>query len=326
MTAALCRVSVIMSVYNGEQYLKEAIDSILKQTFLDFEFIIINDGSTDKTEEIVTSYKDSRIKLINQSNHGLVYSINRGIVESKSGFIARMDADDIALPSRLAKQVKFLDSHPEVGLVGSWMRVIDPQGNTLQQMVLPTENSDLKRRLFITNTFGHGTVMMRREAYDRVGGYRVSYYPADDYDLWRRIALIYEVANLGEVLYLYRDNPIGIMATKPNEEKERRQKIVNEMWEESTFPPYGIRKVVAQGRFYQKQPGLLNEIAYNRYINDQYLFASELLKRKKLILSLKTVIGVILLAPIHAQNLLISGLKNYIKIIFRPSKSLITRK
>ena len=108
-----------MPVYNGEKYLQEAIESILNQTFKDFEFIIINDGSTDKTLEIIKSFTDPRIKLITQENRGIIYSLNKGITESRGKYIARMDADDISLPERLEKEYRFLEQNPNYGIVGT---------------------------------------------------------------------------------------------------------------------------------------------------------------------------------------------------------------
>lgn len=125
------KISVVMSVYNGERYLGEAVESIFNQTFSDFEFIIINDGSTDRTPEILTEIDDPRAKVINQPNRGLTASLNRAIRLAKGEYIARMDADDISEPTRLERQVEVLDRDPDVVLVACWYEVIDEKGNFL---------------------------------------------------------------------------------------------------------------------------------------------------------------------------------------------------
>src|SRR5690606_37374672 len=126
------RVTVLLAVHNGERYIQEAIDSILAQTFGDFELLIVNDGSTDATRDLVLSYSDDRIRLVdNDHNIGLPKSLNRGLRLAKGRYIARLDADDISEPDRLAAQVSFLQANPDVAMVGSWYRKIDGEGNTL---------------------------------------------------------------------------------------------------------------------------------------------------------------------------------------------------
>jgi glycosyltransferase involved in cell wall biosynthesis len=135
-------ISVVMPVYNAAQYLREAIDSILNQTFRDFEFIIINDGSTDRSLEIIQSYNDDRIRLINQKNTGLAKALNNGIAIAKSDFIARMDADDISIPERLTSQFSFLESNVDVVAVGSNAEVIDKEGNHVYCTAQPSTWSE----------------------------------------------------------------------------------------------------------------------------------------------------------------------------------------
>ncbi|HAS7841575.1 TPA: glycosyltransferase family 2 protein, partial [Vibrio cholerae] len=139
------KISVVMSVYNGEKYLGEAIDSILKQTFSDFEFIIINDGSTDKTLEIIKSYmkKDDRIVLVSRENKGLIVSLNEGLDLAKGQYIARMDADDISIKSRFEKQIEFLDSNPDIGVCGTWVEVFGENIKS-KKWKMPTQDPDLK--------------------------------------------------------------------------------------------------------------------------------------------------------------------------------------
>ena len=198
-------VSVVMSVYNAENFLKDAINSILDQSFTDFEFIIINDGSADRTERILKSYKDPRIILIHQENQGLTKSLNRGIAIARGRYIARQDADDISKLLRLEKQVAFLEAHPQVGLLGSRFEFIDEDGEVKRQSWLPTDNDVLQERLTKINQFCHTSIMMRKEALDKVGSYREFFRYAQDYDLWLRIAEHFTVANLPETLVQYRE-------------------------------------------------------------------------------------------------------------------------
>jgi len=199
------KVTVLMSVYNGEKYLREAIDSILNQTFKNFEFLVINDGSTDSTAEILQSYQDPRIKIINnEKNMGLTGSLNKGLKLAKGEYIARMDADDISLPLRLEKEVEFLDKNPELGLVGILYEVIDEAGNSFGIVKYPTTDKEIKRRLLEGNPFGHGSVMLRKECIVNVGFYRPEFKYAQDFDLLLRISEKYEVLNISEPLYKFR--------------------------------------------------------------------------------------------------------------------------
>ncbi len=199
------KVSVIMGVYNGDRYLREAIDSILQQTFTDFEFIVINDGSSDNTHSILDSYKDQKIvKIINDKNIGLTKSLNRGIEVSRGVYIARMDVDDISLPERLERQVKYLDANPEVGLLASSFVYMDEAGNEKIISKPPTDKAKLKELMLQENQFCHGVVMLRRSCIERVGSYRPEFRYTQDYDLWLRILEYYDIASLSDVLYKYR--------------------------------------------------------------------------------------------------------------------------
>lgn len=197
-------VSVVMSVYNGEKYLREMLESILNQTYKNFEFIIIDDGSTDNTIEILKSFKDPRIKIFHQENMGLTKSLNKAIKLSKGKYIARIDVDDIASPTRLEKQVNFLDSNPEIGIVGSFVFCIDEISKTTQKMVLPIYDNKIRKELIKTNVFIHGSVMIRKKVFEEVGYYNEAFKYVQDYELWGRIAKVYKLHNLPEVLLIRR--------------------------------------------------------------------------------------------------------------------------
>lgn len=203
-----------MSVYNGEKYLREAVDSILNQTFTDFEFIIINDGSTDGTREILESYSDSRIRLFHQENIGLTKSLNKGLKSVLGEYIARQDADDISHRDRIDYQVSFLDKHMCIGLVGTNVAFIDQRGTIFSFWRPPTTHDDIRKQLLKGNSFCHGSVMFRKECLETVGYYREQFRYTQDYDLWFRISDKYEVANIERILYKFRRNSHTISRKK----------------------------------------------------------------------------------------------------------------
>ena len=199
-------VSVVMSVFNGEKFLAEAIDSILNQSWGDFEFIIIDDGSKDNSARIIDTYakQDARIRSYHQQNVGLIDSLNRGCTLARGKYIARMDADDIACHNRLALQVDFLERHERTGVVGGQVHYIDRTGRILGTAHLPTTNSEIQSELRSNSVLVHPTVLMRRVALLGAGGYRKAFVAAEDYDLWLRIADTWELANLGRITLKYR--------------------------------------------------------------------------------------------------------------------------
>ncbi|QQS26905.1 glycosyltransferase [bacterium] len=216
-------VSVVMSVYNGEKYLREAIDSILNQIFTDFEFIIINDGSTDDTLKIIKDYKDPRIVLISRKNKGLVASLNEGIKKARGKYIARMDADDISLPERFEKQVEYLEGHPEIDLVASQIQTFY---NNRDELIVykPITSYEIYYLLGAGSIIAHPSVIMRKNAVKKTGLYKQAMWPAEDYDLWSRIVNKSNAHNLPEVLLRYRINSQGISDT--NKELQNQQTVI----------------------------------------------------------------------------------------------------
>ena len=198
-----------MPVYNGERYLKESIDSIINQTFTDFEFIIVDDGSTDKTSTILDSYTDPRIiKLKNPENLGMTDSLNRGLLISQGKFIARMDADDISLPERLAKQVSFMENNPQVGLCGTWIQLINSDRSKSNILKLPTDDATLRCELLFDSPLAHPSVIFnRKHLFASRLAYNPSYQYCQDYDLWVRCSNHFALANIPEVLLNYRFHP-----------------------------------------------------------------------------------------------------------------------
>ncbi|OGR56374.1 MAG: hypothetical protein A3I11_04165 [Elusimicrobia bacterium RIFCSPLOWO2_02_FULL_39_32] len=198
------KVSVLMPVLNGEKNLRNAIQSILTQTFNDFKFIIIDDGSTDKSQEVIASFHDPRIQLINNPKMlGLSASLNIGMKISRGYYIARMDVDDISLPTRLAKQVSFMDNHSEIGISGTWIKLLGEENNQIWKY--HSNPQILKSELFFNNVFAHPSMIMRREwMLEKQLFYDPSLIKSQDYDLWVRSSQHFPMTNICEVLLEYR--------------------------------------------------------------------------------------------------------------------------
>lgn len=214
------RVSVVTSVYNGEVYVEECIDSILNQTFQDFEYIILNNGSTDRTAEILNSYTDSRIHIIHQENLGISRSLNKGINLSKSALIARLDADDYALPQRLEKQIAFMGKYPDVILCGS--RILELIGEKLSEQRIAFVESDqaIKKSMSLFNPFAHSAVIFRKNIFFKAGGYNRQLKYCQDYDLWLRMLSFGEARILKEELGVAR-----ILEESESHRNPRKQKL-----------------------------------------------------------------------------------------------------
>jgi len=185
-------VTVLLPVYNGEQYLREAIESIINQTYQDYEFLIINDGSTDNSLNCIKSYQDERIRVINNDNNiGLVKTLNKGLNLAKGRYIARFDQDDISLPNRLKKQVEYLENHENISAVCSWMYTINSDGRKIRDFRERIKNYGdfLGIILLGRNPLYHPAVMFNKDVVLKMNGYDTNYTRAEDFDLWRRMAL-----------------------------------------------------------------------------------------------------------------------------------------
>jgi glycosyltransferase involved in cell wall biosynthesis len=204
------RVSVTMVVCNVERYLPEAIESILNQTFRDFEFIIVDFGSTDGTPGIVSRYaaNDPRIRMHAVPPCGLGEARNESCALARSPLIATMDADDVALKDRLMLQVEYMDRYPEIGVLGGAVEIIDGAGKKLGVRRCPLQNAEIQSALLLDRpSFVNPTLMMRTELFHKVGGYRPAFAPAEDFELWLRMAEKAELANLDAYLLNYRVHP-----------------------------------------------------------------------------------------------------------------------
>lgn len=233
-------ISCVMPAYNAQRYLRSAIESILQQTWGDFELIVVDDGSTDQTLPILREYekKDARVRPISRPNTGHTGAINDGIAAARGEFIARMDSDDLALPERFFKQLEFLRQHPEVVLVGASVELIDPYDIPIGESIVPTTHSEIDAKLMEGSggTIPHPVAMFRRSAYDRVGPYRSKFNGSEDLDLWLRMAEIGRVANLPEILLKYRRHYQSFSFAKNQVQMQHKANILGEACERRGLP------------------------------------------------------------------------------------------
>jgi glycosyltransferase involved in cell wall biosynthesis len=198
------KVSFVISVHNGEAHLKKCVDSIINQTFEDFQCIILNNGSTDRTQKILEQYTDSRLKIIFQKNIGVSRSLNKGIQLAKSNLIARLDADDISSVDRLEKQVRFMIKNPEVVLCGSRFRELIREQSLPQKVAFIETDKPIRKSMSLFNPFAHSTVMFKKKTFINSGGYSEKYMNSLDYELWLRMLDLGKAHNLKDELCLIR--------------------------------------------------------------------------------------------------------------------------
>lgn len=248
----MVKVSVIMPVYNAEEYVSFAIDSILNQTFTDFEFIIINDGSTDRTRDIIKRYKDKRIKFVNnEKNLGIVETLNLGLDLAVGEYIARMDSDDISLPDRFEKQIEYLDNHPDVGVLGtSYIQF----GNNVTEQKLIKKTHITYMDIVLGCPVAHPSVLVRKSILDKYNlRYRPEYKHAEDYDLWSRMIKYTHIHNLPDILLKYRCHGTNISIVKADEQNRITCEIRNNMIEFLTDIPelqLDLKRIAKLARYY----------------------------------------------------------------------------
>lgn len=215
------KISVIMPAYNAEKYIGEAIDSILSQTFEDFEFIILNDCSKDRTEEIILSYGDPRIVYLkNEQNLGVAATLNKGLANAKGEYIARMDADDISLPERFEKQVTYLDANDDIAVLGTNLECFNEYG-TISTGWSVSEPEQMKVDMFFSCGLAHPSVMMRTDVIRSLGGYDLAFNGLEDYELWCRVLENHKITTLPDILLRYRIH--GSQVTQNPSPRHREQ-------------------------------------------------------------------------------------------------------
>lgn len=278
-----------MPVYNAEAFLRESIDSILNQSFAEFEFLIINDGSTDQSETIIKSYTDKRIRLINNdTNLKLITTLNKGIELAKGEYIARMDADDISHPDRLKKQFEFLESHPEIGICGTWFESIGQNKSVLKY---PQDDTMIRIKMLYQCPFCHPSVMIRKTILAENNlKYNPNFAHAEDYELWTQLSRFTKFANIPEVLLKYRLHEANVSNKHSKEQRINTQIII-----QNQFQLLGINLSEREYLLYLK-------IAYS----DFNFSLPELMEAEKLLSALSSNNEKLKIISIHEFNVYLS--------------------
>ena len=278
-----------MPTYNAESTIKETIDSILSQTYHNFEFIIINDGSSDSTESIIKTYNDKRIKLLNnETNKGLIYSLNRGLDSANGEFIVRMDADDISLPQRIEKQIACFKQNPKLVACGT---MIEYFGNTKlapRKYITKISDRENKELLLFTSCFAHPTVMLRKEVLDQHKlHYDAEFKNCEDYKLWIDLMEYGEFYNIPEVLLRYRQSDTQITHSGNTLLKENSKKC-RQIYIKKKYPEINlngqptlkfIKKLPKNGQYNQlKQLLYLSLPTYGMKAFLQFIFSGDFMK------------------------------------------------
>lgn len=270
------KISVVMPVYNAARYLRESIDSILRQTCEDFEFIIINDGSVDESQKIIDEYaaRDPRITSFHQKNHGVVYTANRAISMAQGEYIARMDADDISLPDRLRQESAILDLSPNVILVFSSFEVFNDRGEYCYRELVPYEDRDVKRALYFRNPIANGSTMLRRSSFEQVGRFDDVF--AEDFQLWMKLLPHGKFQGTGTTLYRWRMNPDGLTLQNNNLSMKQGRAYIEDQWE-GNHPQYLPRKVILSSSSHYLKDSPHSGRAYKEmYLTDLSQMAAKL--------------------------------------------------
>ncbi len=244
-------VSVLMGVRDGAAWLSRAIASVLGQTLTDLELVVVDDGSTDGTAALLSAVRDPRLVAERQDRAGLTVALNRALGRARAPLIARLDADDVALPTRLERQRAFLQGHPEVGLLGTAARVVDGSGRDREIIQPPEDDRAIRRALIRRNPFVHSSVMARRALVSWVGGYDVSFPVAQDYDLWLRLSSLTRMANLAEPLVVRHLVAGRVTAARDGERLRAEARARWRAVRSGAYPPWGalfaLRPLLALG-------------------------------------------------------------------------------
>ena len=274
MVSKTPEITVLMSVYNGAKFLAEAIDSILAQTFTDFEFIIIDDASSDDSLHIINSYKDARIVLIqNNKNIGLTKSLNIGIAKAKGKYIARMDADDISMPKRLEKQFDFMEEHLEFAFCGTRAKTINDVGKEISFFKPPTDSSKILALLLFKNCFFHSSLIIRTKKLLQVLGYNETYKYAQDYKLYLELFKnkCYGT-NLKEQLLVYRVLNSNISHNNRDKQDDLACSAIKTAWQdcyEISVSTQLIKKI-RSAIIYRERLGQINTVEAIIYLRSLY--------------------------------------------------------
>lgn len=227
-----------MAVHNGAPWVADAVRSVLVQTARDLELIVIDDGSTDATPDILGRVGDRRLRVERRAPRGLTPALNTALALARAPLVARLDADDVALPERLERQLAFLRAHPEVGLLGTGAREVDADGREVAVVRPPADDAALRRALIRRNPFVHSSVTLRREAALRAGGYDETLPVAQDYDFWMRLSRITRLANLPEALVVRRLLSGRVSAVRDDDRLRAEARVRWRAVRSGAYPPW----------------------------------------------------------------------------------------
>lgn len=274
-------VSVLLPVYNCAEYLTETLFSLLVQTFEDFEVIAINDGSTDNSLGILNKFAsiDTRIRVVSRENRGIVSTLNEAASLARGKYLARIDGDDIALPKRFAMQTEILNTKHSCVLVASTFDVINENSEHLYHDSVPTIEADLRMSMYTRNPIAHGSVMMRKDIFEKIGGYSANCGPTEDYELWQRMIKHGTVHTINTSLFRWRVNPTGITSTKSKHVEKFMKNNVNLYWNENPFTVIPRRTLVKHCRYYLSHDKLHGIATKNTVLRDLANLSVELAKR-----------------------------------------------
>jgi glycosyltransferase involved in cell wall biosynthesis len=233
------KVSVVLPAFNSGRFIGQSVESILNQTFTDFELIIVDDFSQDNTWTLIQEYakRDSRIIAVrNDKNINLSMTLNKGIAIARGIYIARMDHDDISLPNRLEKQVNFLDDNLKVGIVGSNIEIMDEIGTNIGFRKYNLTDQAIRKKIFLYSPFCHPATVIRKTILNLAGNYKCEFNPAEDYELYFRIGMLAEFANLDEFLLRYRVVKVTSMTTGGTRRMEK--KTIEVRYKYANLSPY----------------------------------------------------------------------------------------
>ena len=239
-----------MGVWNGAPQVGEAVQSVLSQTAADLELIVIDDESSDATPAILKSFRDPRLRITRRARGGLTSALNAALRLARAPLVARLDADDVALPERLDRQLGFLARNPDVGLLGTAAREVDAAGREVAILRPPTGDAEIRRTLIRRNPFVHSSVVMRRSVMEQAGGYDPAFPVAQDYDLWMRMSRVTLMANLPELLVVRRLLPGRVTAARHTERARAEASVRWRAVRSGAYPPwcalFVLRPLLAQ--------------------------------------------------------------------------------
>jgi glycosyltransferase involved in cell wall biosynthesis len=286
-----------MTVYNAASYLRASTESILGQTWEDFEFIIVDDGSTDQSRAILDEFTDSRIKRLDLTHIGIVPALNQAIAAARGRYIARMDADDISLPPRLAQQVTALEADPRAVVAGCSFVEIDAHGGQRSIATPATVDGDLRRRLMVRNPYAGGSVLIRRDPLLAIGGYPREVELAEDYAILPRLSAVGRLTSAPEVLYQWRFHQPSTSQRLRAQMSATYHMVKDALWRSGPPAHRSHRALTACAAYYRGLEVSTNRVLAAQFLETECLLALETLKRSHIAAGLRQLVALLLADP-----------------------------